>query len=332
MIKLFFDGDKEELQTLKILKEVHGKPTQELTLNNFTLNHLQDFLLLISSLNLSSVSQRKLVLSEEKLTLDERSEKIIKTLLSTNDGEDLLIKLIDDGYINRKDIVNTGYRKRQLETFQQMLEVADFWKEYCQKVQISNKSEEKAWQHFFETNKWIFGYGLDYRFMSILQREAHVSQSEIDGSNYVIGDFLMGDKYFTTFVEIKTPSTSLYGTRKNRSGSWCLSDDLIYAVSQILEQKSAGQIKLDREQYSNREPLKQKAYDSKVILLIGHWSELNKATTTLETEIKKKTFELYRRDSRNIEILTFDELFERAKFVVEGDSEISEDELDDLPF
>ncbi len=168
--------------------------------------------------------------------------------------------------------------------------------------------------------------------MSILQREAHVSQSEIDGSNYIISDFLMGDKYFTTFVEIKTPSTSLYGTKKNRSGSWCLSDDLIYAVSQILEQKSAGQIKLDREQYSNGEPLKQKAYDSKVILLIGHWAELKKARTTLEAEIKKKTFELYRRDSRNIEILTFDELFERAKFIVEGDSELSEDEPADLPF
>jgi hypothetical protein len=28
--------------------------------------------------------------------------------------------------------------------------------------------------------------------------------------------------------------------------------------------------------------------------------------------------ELFRRDSRNVEILTFDELFERAKFIVEG--------------
>jgi hypothetical protein len=62
----------------------------------------------------------------------------------------------------------------------------------------------------------------------------------------------------------------------------------------------------------------EKAYDSKVILKIGDWKELDKTEATLEKEIKKKTFELFRRDSRNVEILTFDELFERAHFIAEG--------------
>ena len=35
-------------------------------------------------------------------------------------------------------------------------------------------------------------------------------------------------------------------------------------------------------------------------------------------DIKKKTFELYCRDSRNIKILTYDELYRRAKFIVES--------------
>jgi len=38
---------------------------------------------------------------------------------------------------------------------------------------------------------------------------------------------------------------------------------------------------------------------------------------TKELQIKAKSFELFRRDSRNVEIVTFDELFERAKFIVE---------------
>src|SRR5690606_5566136 len=116
----------------------------------------------------------------------------------------------------------------------------------------------------------------------------------------VITDFLMGDKFFTTFIEIKKPSTRLFGKNKNRSNCWCLSDDLICAVSQILEHKAAGQIKFDKTQYHNGEPIEQKAYDSKVILLIGHWGELHTAASSHEREIKKKTFELYRRDSRNI--------------------------------
>ncbi len=161
MVKLVYDVTKKDFKSLKILKEVTGANSQQVTLSKFSLSHIKDLLTLLSTLDLPAISKRKLAFAEENLALDERSEKFIKTLLSTNDGEDLLIKLIEDGYINRKDIVNTGYRKIQLETFQQMLEVVDFWKEYCQESEISDKSEEKAWQHFFQTNKWIFGYGLD---------------------------------------------------------------------------------------------------------------------------------------------------------------------------
>ncbi len=47
-----------------------------------------------------------------------------------------------------------------------------------------------------------------------------------------------------------------------------------------------------------------------------HWGNVESANDN-EKRIKEKTFELYRRDSRNIKILTFDELLERAKFIVE---------------
>jgi len=63
--------------------------------------------------------------------------------------------------------------------------------------------------------------------------------------------------------------------------------------------------------------INQNSYDSKTILLIGSWSEVE---DTLEPEgvkiIKKKTFELFRRDSRNVEIITYDELYKRAQFIV----------------
>lgn len=32
--------------------------------------------------------------------------------------------------------------------------------------------------------------------------------------------------------------------------------------------------------------------------------------------MKRKTLELFRRDSRNVEIITYDELLERASFIV----------------
>ncbi len=230
-----------------------------------------------------------------------------------------LIEEVLKTQITDKDVVALGYRKHQLKIFKKLL-YENYLPTY--KKEIIGKPETKdetAWQYFFYKNKWIFGYGLDYRFQGILQKEFHSSCSEADGSNEVIGDFLLGDKKFTTFVELKKPEIPLFGNSKNRSNSWKLSDDLIDAVSQILEQKASGQIKLENHILHDNKgnEIKNKAYDSKTILIIGTWGQLEKNRNDLEKKIKEKTLELFRRDSRNIEIITFDELYERAKYIVE---------------
>ena len=248
---------------------------------------------------------------------------------------EIIERLIETGAITSKDIVNTSFRKNELRVFKMLIDDGDYWKIYASENGITDKREEKVWQTFFERNEWIFGYGLDYRFQTILQRESYVSDVELNGSNTVIADYLLGDKMFTTFVEIKKPSTPLFGAIKNRSNSWRLSNDVVHSVSQILEQKASGLIKLDKQQYnSSGNPISQKAYDSKVILVMGHWKQLEESSNELEFEIKKKTFELFRNDSRNIEILTYDELYDRAIYIVEGEKkEIESDSTtDDIPF
>ncbi len=248
---------------------------------------------------------------------------------------DIIEKLIETGAITSKDIVNTSFRKNELKIFRMLIDDSEHWKIYAFENGIADRSEEKVWQVFFEKNEWIFGYGLDYRFQTILQRETHVSDAELNGSNTVIADYLLGDKKFTTFVEIKKPSTPLFAVLKNRSNSWRLSNDVVHSVSQILEQKASGLIKLDKQQYdSSGIPVSQKAYDSKVVLIMGHWNQLTESSNELEIEIKKKTFELFRNDSRNIEILTYDELYDRARYIVEGaKKEIESDStIDDIPF
>ena len=111
-----------------------------------------------------------------------------------------------------------------------------------------------------------------------------------DEAGKKIADFLLGDKKFTTFVEFKKPDTSLFGNSKNRSNSWRLSDDFIDAVSQILEQKASGQIKLETRTLHDDQAneIKQKSHDSKVILIIGNWSEVDKSENDLEKRIKEK--------------------------------------------
>ncbi|API86666.1 Shedu immune nuclease family protein [Francisella uliginis] len=303
LFQVVHNDNKNDLKSLKIYQyNYHSKEVKDITFSNFSFGQLRAFLRFLDEINIDSINERKISLSNG--SNNEEIATQIKELLHKNDGEEILKQILSDESLVSKDIVNIGYRKKGLEQFRENLK---------------NNLSEKKWQEFFKNNLWIFGYGLDYRFNSCLQDEASVSSSNLDGSNTVISDFLMGDNSFTTFVELKKPQSKIFSVSKNRSNSWCLTSEFFNAVSQILEQKASGQIKLEQSQNytKNGNEIIQKAYDSKVILLYGSWQELE-SDNPRDKQIKKKTFELFRRNNRNIEIITYDELFERAEFIVEG--------------
>jgi Domain of unknown function (DUF4263) len=129
------------------------------------------------------------------------------------------------------------------------------------------------------------------------------------------GDFLKrteAEVRFTVLVEIKRPDSSLLGNKPYRSGAWQLGEDLVGGVSQL--QTNCRRWELSGSQAEqNREALLQKriyTVQPKGILVIGITNQLNDID-------KRNTFELFRRNVINPEVLTFDELYERAKFIVE---------------
>lgn len=301
---------------LKIVKYDNFQEVEKIVLSKFEIQHIESFLELIKKLNLSSSTEHNMAMPGCSTSSTQPSKLELINFLKNQENSEIIIKLLSDGVINSKDIVNTGYRKQELNIFKKLLETPSFIDEYKESQNLQKASEEKVWQYFFKKNFWIFGYGLAYRFQGILMDEAHLSNTDINGRNSVIGDFLLADTRFTTFVEIKKPSTALFSQNKNRSNSWKLSSDLISAHSQILEQKASGQVKLEQGQFYdlNGNTIRQKTYDAKTILIIGSWSEL-KSDSECDRQIKEKTFELFRRDLRNVEIITFDELYERAFFI-----------------
>lgn len=321
MLKIVYLKEKEDINGFEIIKLINKKETQRVKLNNVNFQQMKEFLSFISEIDLKDITERRLKIFNED-EISDKTIKSVKTLLSQEGGEKVIETLIDDGIISSKDIVNTSFRKRGVNIFKKLLEEKEYWKEYASENDISTRSEEKVWQYFFEKNEWIFGYGLDYKFQTIRQREMHLSSTDGDGSSAVITDFLLADNSFTSFVELKKPSTPLFGKSKNRSNAWSLSNDLIDSVSQILEQKASGEIWLqEKERYAGGEPILQKTYNPKVILLIGNWEEVENSNTTKEKEVKQKTLELFRREGRSVEVLTYDELFKRAQFIALGQKE-----------
>ena len=281
----------------------------------------------LKSIDIQLLSTRKITLQDDlKLSLDEEAKKKIRTAFSDESNRDFLLELIsqadihdairtmftnDDkkmilieqiksGLITSHDIVNVGYRKEQLSVFEEMLKICD---------------DEKDWQLFFEQNQWIFGYGLDYKFNYILQREYSTGSKGLDAKGEAIGDFILTDSQFTVLVELKTPRTKLFSSEKFRNGCWKISNDLANVTSQVLAQKHEVTVNFDKLAEDVDKDIS--LYDPKAIVVIGNTQQFN-AECVKESRWKKRTFELYRRNLRNVEIITYDELYARAKFIVEN--------------
>lgn len=293
-----------------VLQKFGGKTGNPREGTNFSFydnefHELLEFLNLVRFIDLSDTNNFKLSLSDlrEKVLVNREDKDLLDSLVHLQ-GDDRInfLEKMRESALTKQDLDILSGRKDGLAIFHRKLNVEKDWK-------------EPQWQDFFSENTWIFGYGLDYRFLSILQKEAAVSDVDVDGKNTVNCDFLLGSTDFTVLVELKKPDTLLFEQGKNRSHSWRLSQHLVHAVSQILAQKAAWEIKSSQTNYDeNGQSIIQKTSDPKAILIIGRKDEIK--GNPRDYEIKQKTFELYRRDSRNVEILTYDELYERAYYIV----------------
>jgi len=179
---------------------------------------------------------------------------------------------------------------------------------------------EASWQDFFDREQWVFGYGLDYRVMRTFDREATVGGGGTDNRNKPLLDFLQTFKDYTVLVEIKRPDTPIFKRTsggKSRAGTWEFTSQFVSAVSQILEQKAEWAAFAQNGENYNRQgvELAARTRNAKAILVFGSSEEFERSGNARDANIMRDTFELFRRETRGIDIVTFDELLERARFI-----------------
>ena len=186
--------------------------------------------------------------------------------------------------------------------------------EFRNSIDDGDKHED-YWQRFFEVNKWIFGYGLNYKILRQEQTQPNYGGTRVDGTGGQRGDYLTstkGDISFIVLVEIKTPFTPLLqGTEPQRNGAWGLSKQLTDGITQLQANKSTWEINGSKED-DNRDRLENEnifTVTPNGILVIGRLNQL-------ETRDKRGTFHRFRQSVHGIEVITFDELLKRAEFIV----------------
>jgi hypothetical protein len=298
------DADSFKLATLKMGEEVQLVLNTEETLKLH--NELCRLFALSKKGVLMGIANLVVGREEETIVTGHDTAAVIKTFLEKGNYKEILSVLAKDtsSMITEFSIARiVNERKKILENFEEQIG-KDEW-------------SEAEWQKFFEQNKWIFGYGLNYQILNTLVDQPYYGGRSVEGKGDQRGDFLTksaGDVEFTVLVEIKTPKTKLCGV-KYRNGAFPVSTEVAGAVSQLQANCRTWDRKSDDRDNRHLEAQNIKTVQSKGILVVGRLSQLNNE--------ESDSFQLFRRNLYNPEILTFDELLNRARYIVEHSSEQS---------
>jgi hypothetical protein len=309
-IKAFYVNNKEDITSFELVKIKSGKKEECVTFSKMDLTKILQFCEALKELDLKETSSTRLKFSSD-----------MKVDFET-------IKALVENRTNLDDVYALERKRQALQVFTDLMN--------------DKQTGENAWQKFFEENPWIFGHGLNYIFLDNVGSKL---EQTTKGSDFNSGgkrvDALMKTKAEVSqyvLVEIKKNETDLINSKPYRSGCWQVSDELSGAVAQI-QKTTYG---FTKNRFDDRIKDKQGKFTGETIysiqpksyLIIGNLQQL------AENEDQLVCFELYRKSINTPEIITFDELYERAKCIVNNlsgendkvsNSSVTPDD-EDIPF
>ncbi len=327
-VSAFYVKDRSDFGTLKITKlkfhKTYGwQEDGHVQVNHFQVAQMKEFIAIISSLDLRDAKKTR-------ISLDENIHVgALGALLSSTKGAALIKELAANPELHH-DIYAVAAKRVALAEFESKL-----------RSDIS----EPEWQRFFEENSWIFGHGLNYVFLNKVNRklESQTTGSAFDRPGKRADGLMLTKAEVSQYVlvEIKKNNTDLLQEEEYRSGCWGVSPELSNAVTQT--QKTVFEFTRHRfrdhlkDQSGNDIGKTVYSVEPRSFLVIGNLMQV------LGNDDKIACFELYRRNIKAPEILTFDELFQRASCIVENISRESLGEAaitppaknntdDDIPF
>lgn len=170
-------------------------------------------------------------------------------------------------------------------------------------------TDESDWQDFFKRNEWILAQAFAQPVLMI-RSGATVRPATLENSERRIVDYVYANALSRNLalVEIKTPAAQLLASTPYRGGIYRPAKELIGSVAQICAYRH------DVKQYAStllrgqaRAALRA---DPQCVVIVGSLGQL-------DSQEKLDSFEQYRRELRNVQVLTFDEVRLRAEGMLE---------------
>ena len=136
--------------------------------------------------------------------------------------------------------------------------------------------------------------------------KAYVGGMNVDRQDAKFVDYLYANDSSNDalLVELKTPVTKLLGA-KYRKGVYKPSAELSGSVVQALDYRR--ELSASIRTLLDTSDKKLEIFNPRCVVVIGT------ASQELDDELKRKSFELYRTSLKDVEIVTYDELFKKAE-------------------
>lgn len=164
---------------------------------------------------------------------------------------------------------------------------------------LQQRSSESRWQRFFSENPFILSFTRGHPVV-LVNEQASVGGRRLSGGGEKVADFLAKNPTTNNLaiIEIKRPDSKLVG-REYRQGLYQPSKELTASITQALDQRYQLVQSLPLYQKNSRDP-NLESYSVRVCVVIG---------TVPSQPDEAKSFELFRNSLRDVEVVTFDELF-----------------------
>lgn len=185
---------------------------------------------------------------------------------------------------------------------------------------------EKAWQNLLEANPWVLGVGLGGRLYTTWDEgklEQTVRGANLQTSGKRADAFLVSNGLLRSvaLAEIKHPDTPLLSKDQYRSDVYGISREFSGAIAQAQETVRAAKESLagwiaERDNEGGNTGDGAYLVEPRSFLVIGSMSDLFSAEGN-RIDAKFRSFESFRSNLKAPEVLTFDELVERARWNVE---------------
>lgn len=174
-------------------------------------------------------------------------------------------------------------------------------------------SKESFWQELFDNNSWIFSQ-LFYFSSIVFNDKTFIGGKGFENKGGKFPDYIYKNDLTKNMciIEIKTPCSKLIGNTYRGKDSlnevFSISNDFSGALNQILDYKHTAFMSFVNTKYNSMDK-NIELYNPKCLLVIGKISDL-------KSDVEIKNFELFRNNLKDVEVITFDELFEKLKNII----------------